>query len=320
MEGIAIGLFGTDVQSRSAFAGSVGKKSEAEGIIVYNRREGDRRISLLDDGGFPERIQGYARIASISDYAIFLYPATGRLSAPDGELAVLLESFKLPGAVAVEDHRATADSLKAVFKGTLLESYAVEERSGSPVIDLSKVMPRDDFQQEGTLVYVDRAFNVKGLGTVALGFVLSGEVSVHDSLRPTPLPKGKTAEVKGIQINDVDYESAGRGIRVGLALRGIDARDMQRTHWLDDGSFSLHDRLSLLVEPSPFYKQVLFDRDLHLQLSGEMLPASLSREGADGELTAALPFAVPAWEGMRVAVVDLNGKILRIAGGGTCKA
>jgi selenocysteine-specific translation elongation factor len=298
----------------------LGKKSEAEGIIIYHRKEGERRLSFLDDGGFPERIQGYARIASISDYAYYLYPASGRLSAPDGELAVLLESFRVPGAVAIEDQSATSDSVRATFKGTLLESYSVKDGSGSTSDDLSKTPGRPDFGIGRTLIYVDRVFNVKGLGTVALGFILSGEVSVHDSLRLSPLPRGASAEVKGIQINDVDYESAGRGIRVGLALRGIDAKDMQRTHWLDDGSFEMHDGVSFAMEKSPFYRQALSNRDLHLQLAGEMVPVSLTSGGADRELSAKLPFEVPCWDGMRVAVIDLNGKSLRVAGGGTCKA
>jgi len=37
-------------------------------------------------------------------------------------------------------------------------------------------------------------------------------------------------------------------------------------------------------------------------------------------VTASLPCGAPVWEGMRVGVVDLNGKGLRVAGGGTCHA
>ena len=153
---------------------------------------------------------------------------------------------------------------------------------------------------------------------MALGFVLSGKVSVHDELRLLPLPKETRAEVKGIQINDEDFESAGRGVRVGLALRGIDAKDMQKSVWLDDGSFPVSDRLNFMFKMSPFYKQPLAGRDLHLQLAGEMVTATFSPGASDGELVAGLPFEVPTWPGMRLAVTDLNGKNLRVAGGGIC--
>ena len=153
---------------------------------------------------------------------------------------------------------------------------------------------------------------------MALGFVLSGTVSVHDQLRPIPGPEGLRADVKGIQVNDVDFESAGRGIRVGLSLRGVEPKDLDRSHWLDDGSFAVSDSLSFEMSKSPFYRQEVSSRDMHLQIPGEMVPAKLSA-GEGGLLVAQLPWQVPVWEGMKAAVVDLNGGALRIAGGLTSK-
>lgn len=103
MEGITVGVFGTDREVKAAFESSVAKKSEAEGITVYSRTEGGRRYSLLDTADFPERIQGYSRIASLVDYVLYLFQKSGKLAAPDGELAVLLGSFALPGAIQIVD-------------------------------------------------------------------------------------------------------------------------------------------------------------------------------------------------------------------------
>lgn len=318
MEGITVGVFGSQQEARAAVESALAKKSEAEGISVYHRTEGGRKISFLDGSDYPDRIQGYARVASISDYAFYVFPDSGKLSTPDGELAVLLEAFRLPGSIQLLDGAASPDAAVGALKGTAVAGYRVEERSASSsVVDLSGVRPRDDFTG-GTLVYVDRVFTVKGVGTVALGFILSGSVSVHDQLRPIPGPSGLRIDVKGIQVNDEDFDSAGRGIRVGLSLRGVEARDLEKCHWLDDGSFTLADRLSLQFTRSQYYRQPLGGRDLHLQLPGEMVTAKLA-DGADGALNVALPFEVPAWEGMRTSVIDLNGKPLRIAGGGTCK-
>jgi selenocysteine-specific translation elongation factor len=318
-EGLVVGVFGTDQKVKGELESSVAKKSEAEGIIVYNRKDGDARISLLDDAGFPDRIQGYSRVASISDYAIYLPPRSGVLTPPDGELAVLLDSFSLPGSVGL-DGSDSEERFRATFRGTILESYRREKRAeGSPLIDLSQARPRGDLSIDRTIVYVDRAFNVNGLGTVVLGFVLAGSVAVHDELRPSPLPKDTLVEVKGIQINDVDYDRAERGARVGLALRGVDARSLQKTSWLDDGSFSLTDNLSLSFRASPFYRQKVYGRELHVQLPGELVPASIAEGSPDGTLSVMLPFQVPVWDGMRAALVDLNGKGLRVAGGARCK-
>jgi selenocysteine-specific translation elongation factor len=318
MEGVAIGVFGTDRETKSAFEGAVAKKSEAEGIAVHTRSEGGRRYSFLDTADYPERVQGYARIASIVDHALYFFPAAGRLAPPDGELAVLLSAIGVLGTLEIVDGCIPPQGASAALRGTAVASYPVDQRqAASPSIDLAAVRPRPDFPSGTTLVYVDRAFTVKGVGTVALGFVLSGTVSVHDQLRPVPGPAQLRADVKGVQVSDVDFQSVGRGVRVGLSLRGVEPKDLDRSHWLDDGTLPLADALDLEYVHSPFYRREVDGRDLHLQLPGEMVPARVSKRG--GGLAAKLPWQVPAWEGMRGALVDLNGAPLRVAGGFACK-
>ena len=319
MDGITLGVFGTDQDAKGSFLSAVAKRSESEGIAVYTRTEGGRRYSLLDATDFPARIQGYSRVASICDHALYLFPRSGKLSPPDGELAVLLSAFGVQGTLEVLDGSAATGAAASLLRGTAVAQYRVEERpSSSAAIDLSASAPRGDFPARGLLIYVDRAFTVKGVGTVALGFVLSGTVKVHEQLRPIPGPSATRADVKGIQVNDVDFDSAGRGIRVGLSLRGVEPKDLERSRWLDDGSLPLTDTPLFEFAKSPFYRQQMASRDLHLQLPGEMVPARLEGSGPDG-VVARLPWQVPAWEGMRAAVVDLNGGNLRIAGGARCK-
>ncbi len=231
---------------------------------------------------------------------------------------MLLESFRLPGRVEIIDGGAGPEEVKTAFKGLGLAGYPVERRTGdSSVIDLSGVERSSPAAPAGALVYIDRAFSVKGVGTVVLGFVLSGKVSVHDKLRAVPSSPERTVEVKGIQVNDEDQESAGRGMRVGLSLKGVDAKDLDKTSWLDDGSFKLAEKVSFAFAKSAYYKQEVDGRDLHLQLPGELVLASIVKEG--DLYSAKVPGPVPVWEGMRLAVIDLNGKGLRVAGGGLAK-
>ncbi|MDG6940329.1 MAG: hypothetical protein JRN39_08010 [Nitrososphaerota archaeon] len=312
-----IGVFGADQTSKAAFLNSVSKKNESEGMAIYHRDASGRRFLFLDDQRYPEKIQGYARIASISDHAYYIFPKYAKMTPPDGELAMLLQSFRLRGSVVVLDGGASAEDVVSVFRGTSLSGFSVDHRSASSsVMDLSVVEESGSFPRDGTLIHVDRTFNVKGVGTVALGFVLSGRVSVHDDLRTIPHPAGKTVEVRGIQINDEDVESAGRGCRVGLSLRGADAAELGRTAWLDDGSCRLGDSLAFQFEPCPYYRQGIDGRDLHLQVPGETVTSKVSSAGRG--FLARLPHPVPVWQGMRVAVLDLNGKSLRVAGGGLC--
>ncbi len=316
MQGRLLGVFGTDPTLKNGFLGSVAKKSEAEGITVYHRVEVGTHYSFLDDSQFPEKLQGYSRIASISDFAYYILPKFGKITPPDGELAVLLDSFGLEGSLLAIDEEIPP-ALLNFFKGTRLENYSAEMRSSqSSVIGLSSIGEGKNAPTSGTLVYVDRAFGVKGVGVVVLGFILSGKISIHDELRLVPSQGGKKAEVRGIQVSDVDQESVERGIRIGLSLKGVELKDLTKVAWLDDGTFQLEDTLSIEYTQNKFYKQPIDGRDLHLQLPGEILTCKLTKSG--GKVSASLPAQVPVWEGMRVGVVDLNAKTLRVAGGGSC--
>lgn len=319
MDGFIVGIFGTSPSSKSAFLDSIAKKSEVEGLVVYHKTEGGKRFSFLDDSTFPDKIQGYARIASLSDYAFYVFPAGSKLTPPDGELAVLVDSQNLQGSIITVDAPGFSPELvQSSFKGLSLSKFSVEERnSHSSIMDLSKIKQCAASPKSGTLVYIDRAFSVKGVGLVVLGFILSGTVSIHDKLRPIPGAPGKLAEVKGIQISDEDHESAGRGVRVGLSLKGVELKDLAKTSWLDDGSFSITNRVAFDFTQSPYYKQVVAERDMHLECAGELLVAKISRGESGKQLVATLASEVPVWSGMRVSVIDLNGKLLRLAGGGT---
>ncbi len=318
-EGHLIGVFGANPDVRTVFENSIAKKNEAEGIIVYQRSEAGKRFSFLDDSSYPDRIQGYSRIASISDYAYYLLPRDGKLTAADGELAVLIDSFSLDGSIEVVDSDAEGyrQTIQSSFKGMRIEAFPLESRSSkSSVIDLSRIAPRKVWSDASTLIYVDRSFSVKGVGVVVLGFVLKGEVSVHDKLRLIPGPQGKLAEVKGIQISDEDFDRSGRGIRVGLSLKGVELTDLEKTSWLDDASHKISRDIDFDFSQSKYYKQPTTDRDLHFQYCGELFPSRIRQINDSSKRKASLASEVPIVKDLAVSVIDLNSKPLRVAGGG----
>jgi len=314
LKGYLVGIFGSNPDQKLAFENSIAKRNEAEGITVFLRSEGGIKYSFLDDATFPEKIQGYARIASIADYAYYIFPTDGKLSAADGELAVLLDSLGVKGSIEVIDARASAytDIVKNTFKGVSISGFPIEERdSKSSVISLSHINDRDAWPKT-TLIYIDRAFNVKGVGLVVLGFVLSGRVAIHDKLRL--VPGGKYAEVKGIQVNDEDQESTERGIRVGLSLKGVELKDFDKVSWLDDGTLELSKKIEFNFSQSKYYKQDTTNRDAHVQSCGDLIVAKIS--GAQEKRVAELQKEIPVWKGMKISLLDLNAKPLRVMGGG----
>ena len=323
MIGNLIGVFGSNPEVKSAFLSSIAKKNESEGIIVYQRNEGGKKYSFLDDDLYPEKVQGYARIASIADHAYYIFPKDGKLTASDGELAILMDSFGLKGEVQVIDGSKdlVSDTVKSSFKGLELSDYQINERSSkSSVLDLSRVEFSNNYPADRTLVYIDRAFNVKGVGVVVLGFVLCGKVSVHDRLRLLPSDTEKFAEIKGIQVSDEDQETTQRGLRVGLSLKGVDLKDLSKTSWMDDGTFSISSSIEFDFQQSQYYRPTILDRDLHIESNGELMVSRITRGTNSESRVANLQSKAPFWKGMRVCVIDLNSRPLRVVGGGIVRA
>jgi selenocysteine-specific translation elongation factor len=315
INGILAGVFGSNPSEKFAFEESVAKKSEIEGIRIYSRTDAGRRLSLLDDTQFPDKIQGYARIASISDHAFFIYPSQDKIGTADGELALLIDSLELQGSVVSFNPQVDQSTIRSTFKGLNVANFQVDVRNKkSSLIELSTIKVPTRFPSEKTLIYLDRAFNVKGVGLVVLGFILCGSINLHDRIRLIPSVPPKYAEVKGIQLNDVDEQSAGRGLRIGLSLKGVELKDLEKTTWLDDSTFQLEDTLRSNFRSCKFYKQSIVGRDLHVQVAGQLLPAKISGE-ENGTIQTKLPYAVPVWDKMKTCVIDLNAKKLRIAGG-----
>ena len=72
---------------------------------------------------------------------------------------------------------------------------------------------------------VDRAFSVKGTGTVVTGTVWSGSVAVEDQV--VLLPQGREARVRGVERHGAAATSATVGGRAAIALGGVDRAEVE---------------------------------------------------------------------------------------------
>jgi selenocysteine-specific elongation factor len=73
---------------------------------------------------------------------------------------------------------------------------------------------------------IDRAFTVKGTGTVVTGTVWSGSVARDSSV--IVQPSGKTVRVRGIEHHGASAAVASSGERTAIALAGVNLEDVQR--------------------------------------------------------------------------------------------
>jgi selenocysteine-specific elongation factor len=73
---------------------------------------------------------------------------------------------------------------------------------------------------------IDRAFAMKGFGTVVTGTLIAGEVKAEDEVELFPL--GRRLRVRGVQSGGKAVTSASAGQRTALNLAGIEHHEVQR--------------------------------------------------------------------------------------------
>jgi elongation factor 1-alpha len=79
-------------------------------------------------------------------------------------------------------------------------------------------------------MYIDRTYNVTGVGAVASGTVKAGVVEAGDELLVGPFPDGdfREVEVRSIEMHYHRVDRARAGRIVGIALKGVREADLER--------------------------------------------------------------------------------------------
>ena len=132
----------------------------------------------------------------------------------------------------------TADVTEAV-QGTPLEGAPVVRPSAATGAGLDAVraalgaavasIPARD-ASDAFRMPIDRAFSVRGTGTVVTGTVWEGGVATGDAL--VVQPSGKTVRVRGVQAHGVDVPRAQPGTRAAVAVTGVEVGGVSRGAWL----------------------------------------------------------------------------------------
>jgi len=210
------------------YARGLGKKSTASDITFYDLKRDDTTVSLVEPSKYPEKLASLFFATSLADVAVVIVEQIGPIF---GESVVMLDCVGVKKGYIVAKSYITPDQIAQLTKGTVLNDYeiveddptALRERLLVRAGEIRRELPKTS---SAGSVPVDHFFDVKGVGTVVLGCVSDGAIKRHDTVKV--LPVGKDAEIRSIQKHDDDYESAEKGDRVGLALKGISVNDLDR--------------------------------------------------------------------------------------------
>lgn len=114
------------------------------------------------------------------------------------------------------------------IKGTFLEGSPIVEVSSISKIGIKKIIEEidkmanslKDISAKGIArVPIDRAFTLKGFGTIITGTQLSGKINVGDEMEI--FPKEKICRVRSIQVHGEDMKITYPGQRVAINITGI---------------------------------------------------------------------------------------------------
>jgi selenocysteine-specific translation elongation factor len=215
-------------------------------LILRNYLTRDQLMPLIRGTVLEEYEVFEGNLSGLRD--ILLDEAAGRVSGPGGAL--------YPGAAAVPAQGGSPGGSAKPGSATGAGHAGNPGGSGAPgmgPVPLPGGLPGRSGRSCVGTVPVDHFFNVRGIGTVVLGVVASGEIHTHNALQVLPL--AKQVQVRSIQKLDDDAEVAYSGDRVGIALKGIEADELDRGYVLSsDPGIRTTDLISGRLELVKYWK------------------------------------------------------------------
>jgi len=255
------------VLGEQTIANDFGKKGTVTDLSLYDKKESDVIRTWVVPTGFPDKIQPLFQAINLAEYVI-LY--LGSLDKFSGEQIVALDLLRKKEGLISHTYDVDENNLSSLIKGTTIERYRKVESSKLRE-ELNKLQPIS--QQGKTKIVIDHCFDVKGVGTVVLGKVVSGKVKQYDNLRL--LPSGKEVMVKSIQMHDDAVDEAISPARVGLSLKGINPDEVNRGDTLyDDDSVSVKSEIELDFKQTPYYKGKISENQMCLVSIGLQIKAA----------------------------------------------
>ncbi len=227
---------------------SLTKKGSETDIRYYNSRIAGNEITFLYPFKFPERIQTLLNAASVSNKAIL---AVSELDKSVGEFLLTLDYHGIKNLGIIAEEPALSQVIKIAMS---MGINAGPIKAAYEGIESFSQIPIEPARTEN-LVVLDQSFQVKGVGTVSLGFVLGGQIKKHMVMKA--YPSGKSVDIKSIQIMDADMESAEPFSRVGLAYRNVEVDDVPKgTILYSQDGLEFTESIQINVRTNPTVKLV----------------------------------------------------------------
>ena len=258
---LSYGVYGFDEAGEPIRMDNPHRKDDRARVVEAS----DRLVSFVDTVGHEPWLRTTIRglVGQKLDYGLLTVAADDGVTETTREHLGILLATDLPTIVAItktdlvdaervaEVERSVEQALREVDKTPLRVARhgvdtAIDEISETvvPVVTTSAVtkeglddldemfeaLPKTAGEVGDFRMYVDRTYNVQGVGAVASGTIKSGEVEAGDELLLGPMQDGsfREVEVRSIEMHYHRVDEAKAGRIVGIALKGVREADIER--------------------------------------------------------------------------------------------
>tara|TARA_B110000014_G_scaffold38412_1_gene24922 strand:- start:1966 stop:2886 length:921 start_codon:yes stop_codon:yes gene_type:complete len=251
-----------------SIATDFGKKGTSTDLTLYDRKESEKIYTWVTPNGFPEKIQPLFQAIALAEYVIFHITTLDKFT---GEQILALDALGKKEGILSHSYDVDESRLDLMIKGTVIEGYKkVEQDKIKEELANFSTAKKDD---GSTSIVIDHSFDVKGVGTVALGKVISGKVTQYDKI--LHYPSEIEAMVKSIQMHDDDVKVAIFPGRVGLSLKNIKHDEITRGDILsNDTAIKTVTEITIDFKQNQFFKETLSENQMCLVNIGLQIKAA----------------------------------------------
>lgn len=212
--------------------------------------DAESRVALIDVPGHERFVRQMIAGAAGIDLVLLIIAADEGVMPQTREHLDICELLGVQtGAIVLtKTDLVEPDWLELVIED-VSESVSGTFLEGAPVMTYSAMQPEtigairegiaalvNAAEQQGSLanrsqdrpfkLSIDRAFTMKGFGTIVTGTSSAGTLKVGDSV--AVLPDGPTGRVRGLQVHGQATDQVGAGVRVAVNIQGVEHQEIRR--------------------------------------------------------------------------------------------
>lgn len=258
-------------------------KSSSNDLELSHYAKNDEILTVIRPIGFPEKIKPLIQAVNMSEYVIVEINEVNKYL---GEVIILLDLLNKKGEFLISlNKQFLKEQVEQIIKDTAIKEYNFRTINNNEDIKLLREELLKINTKYGTdpLIVIDDFFNVKNVGTVALGFTKGGLVKSKDQL--TLQPGNKKIQINSLQVMDIDYKELNSPARIGLALKNCNIEDLERGSTISRG----------LIEKKEIEGKLIKAKFVKKEISGQLMIINglISIQAEIKENKAIMPKAIP---------------------------